>query len=183
MLDTKNKLLDAAAKCVQTQGYNGFSYHDLSAAVGVKTASIHYHFPTKSDLAVALAKRYTDNFMTALGDADEGTPKSCLARYVSLFRAALHDGRMCLCGMIGAEVQGIPDVVAAEARGFFAANEKWLTQVIERTGTSKKLALTRARTLVATLEGAMLVSRTSANPAQFDEVAHVALNHALGQFG
>src|SRR6516165_9690724 len=131
---TKTLLLDAASLLVQTRGYNGFSFHDLGAAVGITTASIHYHFPTKANLGQQLVKRYTTEFMAALGDPKASPPSQRLRRYVRLFRAALSEGRMCLCGMIGAEVDGVPAEVSAEVREFFRANELWLTRVFERAG-------------------------------------------------
>ena len=37
----REQLLDHAQVLLMTRGYNGFSYRDLSALVGVKTSSIH----------------------------------------------------------------------------------------------------------------------------------------------
>ena len=173
--DTKTKLLDAAALCVQTRGYNGFSFHDLADAVGIKTASIHYHFPTKAELGQALTRRYTTQFMTALGDPETGNPEQCLQRYVELFRGALDSGRMCLCGMMGAEISGVPDEVASEVRAFFDANHTWVARVLERTGKPKATAAAHARLFVATHEGAMLVARVSGDRPSFDEVAIAVL--------
>lgn len=34
-------------KMMQTRGYNGLSFRELAKEVGIKSASIHYHFPTK----------------------------------------------------------------------------------------------------------------------------------------
>lgn len=178
MTNTKTKLLDAASACVQTRGYNGFSFHDLADAVGIKTSSIHYHFPTKAELGKALVRHYTMQFMTALGDSDAGTPEACLERYVGLFRAALQDGRMCLCGMMGAEISGIPDDVAREVRAFFDTNTDWLTRVFERGGTTKLAAQKRARLFLSALEGAMLIARVSGDPTLFDGVAKSTLAFA-----
>lgn len=174
MSDTKTRLLDAAAKGMQSQGYNAYSFHDLSAAVGIKTASIHYHFATKAALGAALARRYTATFMAALGDPGAGEPDDRLKHYASLFRTALHDGRMCLCGMIGAEIDTVPEEVAVEVRAFFAANHAWLAEVFGRTGRSEARAL--ARHFLATLEGAMLAARVSGDLASFDEVAGTSLS-------
>jgi TetR/AcrR family transcriptional repressor of nem operon len=46
---------------VQARGYNALSFREIAKDVGIKSASIHYYFPTKGDLGVALAKRYTDD--------------------------------------------------------------------------------------------------------------------------
>ena len=50
----KESILKLADHLIKAKGYNAFSFHDLSKAIGIKTASIHYHFPTKSDLGIAI---------------------------------------------------------------------------------------------------------------------------------
>jgi TetR/AcrR family transcriptional regulator, transcriptional repressor for nem operon len=176
MADTKSRLLDAAAPLVQTRGYNGFSFHDLAETVGVRTASIHYHFPTKADLCQALVARYTRDFMAALGDPNEGTPDDRLKQYVGLFRAALMEGRMCLCGMIGAEVGGVPDDVGQSIRSFFSANEDWLASIYTRIGWATNAAADRARLMLAALEGALMLARAKQDIATFDGVASLILS-------
>ena len=175
MNSTKKELLDAASLLVQTRGYNGFSFHDLGAAVGITTASIHYHFPTKANLGQQLVKRYTAEFIAALGDPQASSPSQGLLHYVGLFRAALSDGRMCLCGMIGAEVDGVPAEVSAEVREFFRANELWLMRVFERAGAHTAAARGKARLFVSALEGAMLIARASGDTSSFDDVTKTAL--------
>ena len=56
---TQKAILAAAARLVRRRGYNAVSYYDLSRSVGVTTATIHYYFPTKADLATAAIQRYT----------------------------------------------------------------------------------------------------------------------------
>lgn len=38
-------------------GYGGFSFRDLAAEIGIKSASVHNHFPTKAAMAAAVARR------------------------------------------------------------------------------------------------------------------------------
>ena len=84
--DTATKLLDAAQHFVQTRGFNAFSYKDLAAAVGIRTASIHYHFPTKGDLGAALMQRYTDELAGVLTkiDGSSRTAKAKLKNFIKL---------------------------------------------------------------------------------------------------
>jgi TetR/AcrR family transcriptional repressor of nem operon len=51
-------ILDVAEQLAQTRGYNGFSYADVAAHLGVTKASLHYHFPPKAELGCALISRY-----------------------------------------------------------------------------------------------------------------------------
>ena len=54
MKDTKKELIKLGDKYLKERGFNAFSYHDMARQVGVKTAAIHYHFPFKKDLAIAI---------------------------------------------------------------------------------------------------------------------------------
>ena len=59
---TAGRILDVAERLVQTRGYNGFSYADISAQLRIRNASVHYHFPTKTDLGKRLVSRYRQGF-------------------------------------------------------------------------------------------------------------------------
>ena len=66
--DTGEQILDRAEALIQTRGYSAFSYQDISEALGIRKASIHYHFPSKTDLGIAVVDRYVERFGTALAD-------------------------------------------------------------------------------------------------------------------
>jgi TetR/AcrR family transcriptional regulator, transcriptional repressor for nem operon len=170
-METKTKLLDTAAALAQTRGFNGFSFHNLAEANNIRTASIHYHFPTKRDLGEALIKRYTDEFEAALGDVSEDKPEERLKHYVSLFRRTLVKKRMCLCGMFGAEAAGLPRELGEGVQAFFDLNERWLTSLYQRMDLTKSEAQSRALLTFAALEGAMILARNGENLDAFDKVA------------
>ena len=56
---TAERILDVAERLVQSRGYNGFSYADVAAELGITKASLHYHFAGKAELGEALIARYT----------------------------------------------------------------------------------------------------------------------------
>ena len=166
-------ILDVAERMARNGGYSGFSFREIAKRVGIKAASVHYHFPGKDDLGAAIARRYTDRFVAGLGPPDDpGTaPDALLRRYVDAYRRALVDeGLMCLCGVLGAEIAYLPDPVAAEARRFFDVNITWLDRVLAREPHMAAPEDRRSATLriIATLEGAMILARTLGDPAVFD---------------
>jgi TetR/AcrR family transcriptional repressor of nem operon len=59
--NTRELLLEAAANLLQRVGYASFSFRDLADAVGIRAASVHYHFPTKADLGLALITWFRTN--------------------------------------------------------------------------------------------------------------------------
>ena len=56
--NTRDQILNRAAQLLMSRGFNGFSYRDISSHLGVKNAAVHYHFPAKADLALALVDEY-----------------------------------------------------------------------------------------------------------------------------
>jgi TetR/AcrR family transcriptional repressor of nem operon len=174
---TADKVLDVAQALVQTRGYNAFSYADVSQAVGIRKASLHHHYPTKADLGLALVARYRAAFLGALRAIEEKSQSAPrrLERYTELYGSVLRKGRMCMCGMLAADVATLPRPMRENIADFFAENEKWLTRVltdgrkrgeIEFEGTPASLA----SFFVSSLEGAMLVARGSGNLEPFDDV-------------
>lgn len=183
--ETVDKIVLQAEAYIRTQGYNGFSFRDIAKDIGIKSASIHYHFPSKSDLAQEVAKRYVKRFFTALEEAQEQgkTDIEQLQLFISLFRNALeNDEKMCLCGMIAAELDGLPAAVVTEAKTFFKCSLVWLNQVIERIHAAypAQQRLASAETILSTLEGALLLARIMKSPELFTQ-ATAALEDSLAK--
>lgn len=169
--DTREAIMQAARPMVQARGYNALSFRDLAAAVGVKSASVHYHFPTKGDLAAALARRYTDDLVIHL-DHLSATQPDTVARildYAGVFRATLtRQNRMCLCGMLSAEHDDLPTEVRTEVERFTQANVRWLASVLSPDASGTDAVQARALAIFAAIEGAQLVARSRGDVAVFD---------------
>jgi TetR/AcrR family transcriptional regulator, transcriptional repressor for nem operon len=171
-------ILDVAEQLAQTRGYNGFSYADIAAQLGVTKASLHYHFPSKAQLGTALIDRYQKTFGDALDAIDRKTeePAEKLRRYVDLYDSVLRNDRMCLCGMLAAEYATLPAPMQEGLTSFFDANERWLTAVLHGGVQIGVFVLTesanaRARVLLGALEGAMLVARSYGDSHRFRAAA------------
>ena len=89
--DSAQRILDVAERLVQTRGFNGFSYADIAEALHVTKASLHYHFPAKSDLGRQLIERYERKFVAALGAIDAATDdtREKLRRYAGIYEGVL----------------------------------------------------------------------------------------------
>ena len=170
------EILSVAQDFIQTRGYNGFSYRDIAATIGIKSASIHYHFPTKGELGRAVAARYCDRFDQALQiiHADQQTARKQLEAYVALFRDTLVErDRLCMCGMLAGEIETVPEEVKGEVARFFTAQQQWLSEVIQFGADNGELSMTEgtqawATMFVAALEGAMLLARGLDDFQHFD---------------
>jgi TetR/AcrR family transcriptional repressor of nem operon len=169
----KQQLLKAAEVKVRSGGYSNFSFRELAKEVGIKSASVHYHFPTKADLGAELARQYTDNFMHLLGDPAEikKSGESPIQVYATQFRRALlEDNKMCLCGLLGAEIDCLPEKVKQETKRFFRLNLDWL-QVAYKLNDPIDVERKAASTL-SLLEGAMMVSKALGDNCFFDQATN-----------
>lgn len=173
------KIQDLAESYIREGGYKAFSFRELAKDVGIKSSSIHYHFPTKEDLARAVARRYTDRFIDALGEvespidgAQHNSSSLYIQRYKLLFsKALMEDKQMCLCGALAAESDSLPEQVKEEAARFFKLNLQWLKSAFALDGVSDFEQTLNANMVLSALEGAMMVSKTLQDDAFFESVA------------
>lgn len=176
--DTPSRILDSAEGLVQVRGFNGFSYADVAAELDLTTASLHYHFPGKSELGRALIARYATRFNDALAQIDaagEAAPAR-LEGYAQLYADVLRAHRMCLCGMLAAEYETLPEPMRDAVIGFFDENEAWVEGVLaagreEGTLTFAGEPREAAQQIVSALEGAMLVARPYGDVDRFETAA------------
>lgn len=168
-MDTRERVMDAAQGLIQGRGYTGCSIKDVAEAVGLRTATIHHHFPTKGDLGAAVARRYREAIKARLGEivARDASPAGRLLGLAGIFRSVLEtENRLCLCAALGAEADTLPPQVRAEVEAYFEDAETWLSAVFSDLGATAPRA--RARAYLSILEGAMLVARARRDIAWFD---------------
>jgi TetR/AcrR family transcriptional regulator, transcriptional repressor for nem operon len=175
---TAERALDIAERLVQVRGFSNFSYADIATELGITKASLHYHYPGKAELGHALITRYAERFSQALDDIDRDLPdaRAKLAAYVDLYAGVLRNERMCMCGILAAEYQTLPDPMRAAVIRFFDDNQKWLATLLEQgraDGTLRSSGRVDdvAQGILSTLEGAMLVARPYGDLVRFDAAA------------
>jgi TetR/AcrR family transcriptional repressor of nem operon len=165
MGETAERLMDLAEVHIRNAGYGGFSFRDLAAEIGIKSASVHHHFPTKATMAAAVARRYADRFYSAVERRPNETSDEAIAAYRSTFKIALdRDGLMCLFGVLGAESGGLSPEIATEILSFFRRCIEDLSERID--GPNRKA---RAFQIIATLEGGMMLARAYQDSDAFDQ--------------
>ena len=182
------RILDCAQTLIASGGYNGFSYADISAQVGITKASIHHHFPKKADLVRTLVQRYraaAAEGMAAL-TANRATPQGCLQAYVAWWAACIGDATMpiCICAMLAAETPVLPADVAEEVRLHFAGLTAWLEAVLASGAVDRAFHLqsapaVHAETFMATVHGAMLSARALGDPKLFDSIMQSTLTRLI----
>ena len=170
--NSSDKILAAATKIAQAHGYGGLNIRNLAADVGIKAASIYHHFPSKADLAAAVAKRYWEDSAAGLERlwTESSDPLYCLRQYPNTFRQSLENGnRMCLCSFMAAEFDDLPEAVKKEVQTFADVNVAWLGKVLSAAAVvTSEESERRARAIFAAVAGAQLVARSRSDLSLFD---------------
>ena len=168
-METKRQeLLRSATQTVRRGGSAALNFRDLGQSVGVKSSTVHYYFPTKSDLLHEIAGEYTAVFIEALeeGVRGSGSFRQDMLVLVDLFRDAQGEKLSCLCGMLATEADLLDPKVKSTVNQFFAAVQDWVIRQAKAHAVPTPGGLapaTFARLLVSLLEGALLLSRLNAH--------------------
>jgi len=180
--ETAGQILDLAETLIQTRGYSAFSYQDIADSLGIRKASIHYHFPSKADLGVAVVDRYMARFdgaLTAIADDQSQSSKTMLDVYVQPYlQFASTPDQVCLSGALAGEMMALPPKVRERVDHFFRTHQVWLTKILERGVARGEFTLAApaskvARFVFGALQGALLVKRTTNDLTQINDVIAV----------
>ncbi|VWC63748.1 TetR family transcriptional regulator [Burkholderia lata] len=176
---TAGRILEAGRQLIMRRGYSGFSYADIADAIDIRKASIHHHFPTKADLAVAVLQQSQANFDAdmSLLDASGADALVQMRAYIGYWERCIADDSapFCVAGMLGAELPALPDEVARAVKAHFDDLAAWLVRVLEagvkdgvvQPGVSVQ---TEAATFISLVYGAMLAARAYGNAGMFRDV-------------
>jgi TetR/AcrR family transcriptional repressor of nem operon len=174
--DTMQLIMDTGQFLIQERGYNAISYADIAERIGIKKASIHYHFSTKQDLVQAILQRYRKEFLNELDQIEKETINSeeKLFRFFQHYRETLaNDSKLCLCSMMAAELGSFPIEIRNEINGFFRDNENWIEKVIEQGKESGIMnyhisSREESQIITAFVQGAQLLARSSGDLQYYD---------------
>lgn len=166
-VDTRERILDIAQNLLETRGYNAFSYQDIADELGIKKASLHYHFATKAALGAALAQRHAERALAYLGEVDQADldPWARLDAFFTPFlKLADTCERMCAGGVIAAEFPTLDGATQSHMKSFFDTLHRWLTALLEDGRSAGAFvfsgpAKVKADVIIAALEGMILLAR------------------------
>jgi TetR/AcrR family transcriptional regulator, transcriptional repressor for nem operon len=174
---TKEQILDIAENILRDRGYNGFSYKDISNSLGIRNASVHYHYPTKTDLGVAIIRRAMNRFedwAQSLENRNLGYSEKLNELCLRFKMFVDCQQQICLGGTLQTDFKTIPEEMQKETRQFVSSMLRWLENLLEEgrelgvfdfSGKARDQALLTA----ASLQGAVQLVRAT-EPSSFDSI-------------
>ena len=156
--DTRDRALKLAQRYLQTLGFAGFSFQTLADELGIRKASLHYHFASKEVLGIALVQKYIDEFRAWAERQEQRSASEGLESLKNLF-IEISDGscRICPIGSLSGELQTLPRKLKSKVLELHQLERDWLSQILRTGETLKnvKLRLSPDATSEALLSAAL----------------------------
>ena len=186
--DTKKEILDLAENLLLDRGYNGFSYKDISVALGIKTASIHYHYPRKTDLGVEIVERAVKRFDKWAQSIESGNPDYSirLEAFCLTFTTFTSKDQVCLGGALQTDYKTLPEDLQKKSCEFVSCVFLWLDQLLKdgREAGAFRFpgeAGDQAVLILAALQGSVQMDRVSAKTSYPSAMRQILLSVSPGR--
>jgi len=174
-VDVREQILDVAQDLIQREGIDAVSFRTLAEKVGIKSASVHYHFPKKDDLVLELTTRYTAAFGETLADIErtKHTARTRLRRLVEIFQETNSQEKICYCATLALVSNHLAAESRLAARDFFVQLRGWIEDVLRHGAEKDEFELAMSvpavgRAIAAALEGALLIDHLEGTSGNLD---------------
>ena len=167
--DTKSDILDLAENLLLDRGFNGFSYANISSVLKIKNAAVHYYFPTKADLGVAIIQRARERFASWIQN-ERMVAKPTAEKLEAFFRQYLRfleaGQQVCLGGALETDFKTLAPEMQVETQKFASDILVWMEGVLEE-GREKQVfsfpgeARDQAILILSSLQGALQMTRAA----------------------
>jgi len=168
MTDTREKILKLGETLIREQGYDGFSYHDISASLGIKNAAVHYYFPKKSDLGIAILKITGIKIEELKKEYQDKTALEKLKTFIKVYVDSYKHGRICLIGALASSCSTKETALQKELKIVVDSIADTVTEILKEGRKKKEFnfsedAKTKALLVVSNLLAALQLERISHN--------------------
>jgi AcrR family transcriptional regulator len=179
----RERMIGGAVRLLAQQGLQGTSFAEVLQLTGAPRGSIYHHFPGGKDQLVGAALDVAGGQALTVLNGLAGAPAEQVTEtFLGLWRLLLErtDCRMG-CAVLAVTVATDSPDLLDRAGEVFRTWRARLAELLEQGGLSGADAAGFAVTLVASAEGAVVLSRAERSIEPFDAVARFLLDQVRGQ--
>jgi len=172
-MKTREKIIAITERKLREGGYNGFSFRDIADELSVKTASIHYHFPTKEELVKVVATKYDDNFFLNLEKKSQKLSRGQerIRAYINTYQQAYKKAKQpCLCGVLMGEASVLSADIKKILQSVSQRHKAWLETELALVPAAKNKTEIIANNIFAAIEGAMLLASIEQSETPLNQI-------------
>jgi TetR/AcrR family transcriptional regulator, transcriptional repressor for nem operon len=186
--NTKTEIMRFAEREIASKGVHGFSFRDVAFACHIKSSSVHYHFPKKNDLIVAVLEEFVGRLKLQFETwtKEEAHPEQRLKRYLGRMRELAREcssRTFCPMMMVATEVGATDPEVTRVTRIFFGTAIQWLAEQLRSLRGHLEPTpedLFDAELMYNMLEGGMISVRMTGEPGRIETVLRTIEKQVLG---
>src|SRR5579859_3242332 len=163
-MTTRESIVRLGDQLIREKGFNAFSFYDLSKKLKIKNASIHYHFPTKTDLGLSILKEHTDRLHELIQSTATKNPLQKLQAFLSIYERIKSEDRVCLVGSLATDLKTVDAKMANALKVFAGEILVWVTGILDEGKKTKyfkfqERSRTKALLVIANMLAALQLSR------------------------
>ncbi|MEM9533609.1 MAG: TetR/AcrR family transcriptional regulator [Pseudomonadota bacterium] len=163
--NAREQIIERARSLLTERGFDGFSYRDISEHLGIRNAAIHYHFPSKTDLGLALIQDVAQEMLDQIEEARKTlTPAQQLNGYFEYEIQHCAHFDLCPVGALSTSWEVLSDDMRGAVASFWQAVLDWLAEVLEKGRETGEIRfygepIDKARLIIAAVSGARQQAR------------------------
>lgn len=183
-MSTRESILQLADTLIRDKGYNAFSFNDISKSIGIKTASVHYYFPSKTDLGVAIVKEHIERVKALKATVKDHDPVTKLERFLSIYTKVKSENKVCIVGSLATDLQTVDEEIKVELKALTKLILEWVTEIVQEGRTLRVfafegLARTKALMIITNMLASVQLTRLTDDPNDFETIKSTLLSELL----
>lgn len=160
-------MISAAQRLLSVDGLEGTTFATVLTASGSPRGSVYYHFPDgKSQMIREAVAGVGSRVETSILEMEAASPMQVVQDFSAPWRAILTSSDFEAGCAVAAVVPGDPQTSNEIFRGWHEA----LTEKFRRCGLAQQPAAGLSSTVLAGIEGALVLARASRSIEEFDQV-------------
>ncbi len=178
--EVRKKMIVGATQLLARRGLQATSFAEVLEHTGAPRGSVYHHFPEGKDQMVGEAVDLAGAFLVGALDQRAGASAvQVTEHFLAIWRGVLAQSRCeSGCAVLAVAVATDSPALLNRAADVFRLWRQRLAELLEQGGMARKEARRFATTLVASAEGAVVMSRAEQDMEPFETVARMLVEQA-----
>lgn len=173
-MTTREQIIHLTDHLVRDRGFNAFSFYDIARELNIKNASIHYYFPTKTDLGVALLEEHERRLARLIHTSQEKSPRAKMEDFLSIYDTVHRHRKVCIMGALATDLRTVDPALANAARTLAANILAWVTSILKEGLTDgsfefRETPHTKALLIISSMMASVQLARVT-NTNDFTQI-------------
>ncbi len=171
--DVRDRMVEGAMALLARRGLQATSFSEVLSATGAPRGSLYHHFPEGKDQLVAAAVERAGAVLIDAMEPVAGAPAEVVVeRFLAIWRAVLTRSQCeAGCAVLAVTVATDSAELLSHATAVFRAWRERLSDLLHQGGLPSARARRFAMLMIASTEGAVVLSRADQSLEAFEAVA------------